>query len=65
MGRCLYLAVLHSVPDNEPSVCRDFLASTVAGTLNILIRGAKKLPASDVNTYLGLLCPCGIYKCWT
>ena len=41
---------LHSFPDNECSFCRDFLADTVAGTLNILVRGAKNLPACDVST---------------
>ena len=65
MGQCLYLAVLHSLPDEERSSCRDFLANTVAGTLDILVRGAKELPASDVSTYSGLLCACSIYKCWT
>ena len=49
----------HSFSDNECSICRDFLANTVAGTLNIMVRGAKNLPACDVSTYLGLLCKCG------
>ena len=41
---------LHSFPDNVCSFCRVFLADTVAGTLNILVRGAKNLPACDVST---------------
>ena len=51
---------LHSSPDNEQSFCRDFLANTVAGTLSILVRGAKNLPACDVSTDSGLLCASGI-----